>query len=59
MDVVGLATDHCVRATAADAAAEGFGTRVLLQLTAGVLPLTTERALDQLRAAGVDLVEKA
>jgi nicotinamidase/pyrazinamidase len=59
VDVVGLATDHCVRATAADAAAEGFGTRVLLRLTAGVLPLTTERALDQLRAAGVDLVEKA
>jgi nicotinamidase/pyrazinamidase len=48
-----------VRATAADAAAEGFGTRVLLPLTAGVLPVTTERALDELRAAGVELVETA
>ncbi len=59
VDVVGIATDHCVRATAADAVAEGFGTRVLLPLTAGVLPLTTERALDELRGAGVELVEEA
>lgn len=59
VDVVGIATDHCVRATAADAVAEGFGTRVLLPLTAGVLPVTTEQALNQLRAAGVELVEKA
>jgi nicotinamidase/pyrazinamidase len=55
VDVAGLATDHCVRATAADAAAEGFGTRVLLALTAGVAPETTRRALDELRAAGVEL----
>ena len=32
----GIATDHCVRATALDAATEGFETRVLLDLTAGV-----------------------
>ena len=32
----GIATDHCVRATALDAAREGFTTRVLLDLTAGV-----------------------
>ena len=36
VDVVGIATDYCVRATAADAAAAGFATRVLLDLTAGV-----------------------
>jgi nicotinamidase/pyrazinamidase len=59
VDVVGIATDHCVRATALDAAAEGFGTRVLVPLTAGVLPLTTEQALDELRAAGVQLVDGA
>ncbi|MFD7627822.1 nicotinamidase [Streptomyces sp. NPDC059851] len=56
VDVVGIATDHCVRATALDAAREGLHTRVLLDLTAGVAPHTTERALDELRAAGVDLV---
>jgi nicotinamidase/pyrazinamidase len=55
VDVVGLATDHCVRATALDAAREGFTTRVLLDLTAGVAPETTERALDELRSAGVGL----
>src|SRR5215208_288295 len=55
VDVVGIATDHCVRATALDAAAEGFRTRVLLNLTAGVAEGTTEAALDQLRTAGVDL----
>jgi nicotinamidase/pyrazinamidase len=55
VDVVGLATDHCVRATALDAVREGFTTRVLLPLTAGVAPETTAAALDQLRTAGVDL----
>jgi nicotinamidase/pyrazinamidase len=55
VDVVGIATDHCVRATALDAVAEGFRTRVLLPLTAGVSAATTEAALDQLRTAGVEL----
>jgi nicotinamidase/pyrazinamidase len=55
VDVVGIATDHCVRATALDAASEGFRTQVLLNLTAGVAPVTTEHALDQLRDAGVEL----
>jgi nicotinamidase/pyrazinamidase len=53
VDVVGIATDHCVKATAADAAGEGFTTRVLLRLTAGVSPTTTTDAIDALRAAGV------
>jgi nicotinamidase/pyrazinamidase len=56
VDVVGIATDHCVRATALDAAREGFTTTVLLDLTAGVARETTDRALDQLRGAGVTLV---
>jgi nicotinamidase/pyrazinamidase len=58
LDVVGIATDHCVRATALDAAREGFRTRVLLGLTAGVAPATTEQALSQLREAGVELTGK-
>ncbi|MFI2611417.1 isochorismatase family protein [Kitasatospora sp. NPDC018619] len=56
VDVVGIATDHCVRATALDAARAGFTTRVLLDLTAGVAPETTAAALAELRAAGVELV---
>jgi nicotinamidase/pyrazinamidase len=55
LDVVGIATDYCVRATALDAAREGFATRVLLGMTAGVAPVTTREALDALRAAGVEL----
>lgn len=55
VDVAGLATDHCVRATALDAAHEGFRTRVLLDLTAAVAEPTTELALKQLREAGVTL----
>ena len=56
VDVVGLATDHCVRATALDAAAAGFTTRVLLELAAGVAPETTQAALHAMSAAHVELV---
>lgn len=38
VDVCGIATDHCVRATALDAAREGFTVRVLEDLTAAVTP---------------------
>lgn len=55
VEVCGIATDHCVRATALDAAREGFTTTVLLDLTAGVAPETTDRALEQMSAAGVTL----
>jgi nicotinamidase/pyrazinamidase len=55
VDVVGIATDYCVHATAADAARAGFGTRVLLDLTAGVAPESTDRAIEDLRGAGVEL----
>jgi nicotinamidase/pyrazinamidase len=55
VDVVGIATDHCVRATALDAVGNGFATRVLLPLTAGVAEASTEAALEQLRTAGVEL----
>ncbi|GAA2168965.1 isochorismatase family protein [Pedococcus bigeumensis] len=54
VDVVGIATDHCVRATALDSADEGFETTVLLDLTAGVAPDTTRAALAELAAAGVE-----
>ncbi|GAB3247139.1 isochorismatase family protein [Kineosporia babensis] len=56
VDVVGIATDHCVRATALDAVQAGFDTRVLLELTAGVAAETTRSALEQLSAAGAELV---
>ena len=56
VDVVGIATDHCVRATALDARREGFDTTVLLDLTAGVARPTTDAALAELSEAGVRLL---
>ena len=55
LDVAGIATDYCVRATATDAVAAGWRTRVLLWLTAGVAEKTTVQALEALQAAGVEL----
>ena len=56
VDVCGLATDHCVRATALDASAHGFETRVLTDLCDGVAPQTTASALEEMRDAGVAVV---
>ena len=56
VEVVGIATDHCVRATAIDAMAEGFATTVLLDLTAGVARGTTDSALADMTNSGARLV---
>ena len=56
VDVVGIATEHCVRRTAEDAVTQGFVTRVLVDLTAGVGEESTAAALQALRAAGVAIV---
>ncbi|MCK5891974.1 isochorismatase family protein [Aeromicrobium sp.] len=53
VDVVGIATDHCVRATALDAAREGFDVRVVEGLTAAVDPENLDRVRQELTAAGV------
>jgi nicotinamidase/pyrazinamidase len=55
LDVCGLATDHCVRLSALDARKEGFATRVITALCAGVAPGTTEQALVEMKAAGVTI----
>ncbi len=52
VDVVGIATDHCVRATVLDAREQGFGVRLLEGLHAGVAPETTAAALAEMRDAG-------
>jgi nicotinamidase/pyrazinamidase len=53
VDVVGIATDHCVRATALDAVKAGFRARVLLDYSVGVAPDTTASTLEDFRQAGV------
>lgn len=59
VDVVGIATDHCVRATALDARAQGLDTTVLLDLTAGVAPDSTRAAVEELSAAGVTIRQQS
>jgi nicotinamidase/pyrazinamidase len=56
VEVVGIATDYCVAATALDAAAHGLATTVRLDLTAGVAAASTAAAVERLRAAGITLV---
>jgi nicotinamidase/pyrazinamidase len=56
IDVVGIATDYCVRATALDALAHGQHVRVLTGLVAGVAPTSSEAALAELAHAGAELV---
>jgi nicotinamidase/pyrazinamidase len=56
VEIVGIATDHCVRATALDAEREGFETTVLLDLTAGVARPTTDAALQEMEEAGIRLL---
>ncbi len=55
VDVCGLATDYCVRATALDAVREGFDTRLLQDLCAGVAPASTRSALEEMAKAGVKI----
>lgn len=56
VDIVGIATDHCVRATALDAVTEGFRTRVLTGLCAAVHPESERAALAELADAGAEVV---
>jgi nicotinamidase/pyrazinamidase len=58
LDVVGIATDHCVLASALDAKKLGLDVRVISSLTAGVSPESTERAIDTLIDSGVEVVAK-
>ncbi|OBF09386.1 nicotinamidase [Mycobacterium sp. ACS4054] len=56
VDVVGIATDQCVRRTAEDAARAGLHTRVLVDLTAAVGADSGAAALAEMRSAGIELV---
>ena len=53
VDVVGIATDHCVRASALDARAAGFAVRVINDLVAAVSSDTERTARGEMTEAGV------
>ena len=55
IDVAGIATDYCVRASALDALAAGRRVNVITDLVAGVAEESSERALDELETAGASL----
>lgn len=59
VDIVGIATDQCVRRTAEDAARAGLATRVLVDLTRPMAAESAAQALAAMRAAGVELAEAA
>jgi nicotinamidase/pyrazinamidase len=56
VDVVGIATDHCVLASALDSKSHGLKVRVISSLTAGVSEVTTEAAIDQMIDSGIEVV---
>ena len=57
IDVVGLATDYCVRASALDAIEHGRHVRVFTDLVAGVHPDSSAKALAEIAHAGARLIE--
>ncbi len=59
VDVVGIATDYCVRASALDSAKHGLSVKVISSLTAGVSAESIERAIDEMVDAGVTVVATA
>jgi nicotinamidase/pyrazinamidase len=56
VDVVGIATDHCVLASAMDSKNHGLKVRVISSLTAGVSEVSTEAAIDQMIDNGIQVV---
>ena len=53
--IYGLATDYCVKATVMDARMLGFDVTLIKDLCRGVAPETTAAALEEMKAAGVDI----
>jgi nicotinamidase/pyrazinamidase len=56
VDVVGIATDHCVLASATDAQKHGLKVRVISSLTAGVSAEGTEAAIDRMIDDGIEVL---
>lgn len=55
VDVVGIATDYCVRASSVDAKKHGLAVRVITSLTAGVDAKSTEMAIDEMVDTGIEV----
>jgi nicotinamidase/pyrazinamidase len=55
--VYGIATDYCVRATALDAAAGGYKVIMIKNLSRGVAPDTSQKAIDEMKAKGIVVLD--
>jgi nicotinamidase/pyrazinamidase len=56
VDLVGIATDHCVFASARDSKKHGLKVQVISSLTAGVSAESTEKAIDQMIDDGIEVI---
>lgn len=59
VELTGIATDHCVQATAHHALDDGFAVRIVVDLCAGIDDTAVAEALDALRKRGADVVTTA
>jgi nicotinamidase/pyrazinamidase len=55
--VYGIATDYCVRATAIDAAAAGYKVIFIKNLSRGVAPDTSQKAIEDMKAKGIVVLD--
>jgi nicotinamidase/pyrazinamidase len=56
--IYGIATDYCVKATAVDAAANGYKVAVIEGLSKGVNPETTAKALEDMKSKGILILKE-
>ena len=55
--IYGIATDYCVKATVLDAVALGYKVIMIKNLSRGVAPDTSEKALDEMKVRGVVILD--
>jgi nicotinamidase/pyrazinamidase len=55
--VYGIATDYCVRATALDATTAGYKVIMIKNLSRGVAPDTSQKAIDEMKAKGIVVLD--
>ncbi|MEC7895329.1 MAG: bifunctional nicotinamidase/pyrazinamidase [Bacteroidota bacterium] len=56
VDIVGLATDYCVKYSSIDAYNEGFKTKVLCSCVRGISVQTTEIAFKEMKDMGISII---
>jgi nicotinamidase/pyrazinamidase len=55
--VYGIATDYCVKATALDAVAAGYKVIMIKNLSRGVAPDTSQKAIDEMKAKRIVILD--